>query len=69
MNREKRLVEFRKDKEVRKQRKDLLERLLGQPKEGEEDSDESKIIEDVYLKEALNVVTDLDELQKAQAAK
>ncbi|MCM8527516.1 MAG: carboxy terminal-processing peptidase, partial [Lentisphaeraceae bacterium] len=79
LNRKTRLAEFEKDKEVREKREELMERLFAQhddedeAEEGEnkeeETKRESKIQDDVYLREALQIISDLGDLQKEQASK
>lgn len=76
LNRETRIAEFKKDKEVREKREELMDRLFAQPDENEEEVEgkdgekaKSKIHDDVYLKEALLIISDLGDLQKEQASK
>ena len=71
LNKETRIKEFKKDKEVREKREELMKRLFAddEDEEDENESSKSKIHDDVYLKEALLIVSDLEALQKEQAAK
>ena len=76
LNREIRIAEFQKDKEVREKREELMERLFAQHDEDEDEDSETKsaekkhvIQDDVYLREALLIISDLGDLQKEQASK
>lgn len=68
LNKEKRVQEFEKDKEVREKREALMKRLFAQGIE-EEENEQAKIRDDVYLKETLRIISDLEDLQKEQASK
>jgi len=70
LNKAQRLEVFKQDRLVRKERKVLLKRIFDQSdKEDENASSSSKIRKDVYFREALKVLNDLEELLKAQASK
>jgi carboxyl-terminal processing protease len=68
LNRKLRLTEFKKDSEIRKAREVLLKDLFGD-KDEESAAGGSRIQDDVYLREALQIVSDLEDLEKRQAAK
>jgi carboxyl-terminal processing protease len=68
LKKETRVAEFKKDSKIRKEREILFKKLFAQDDE-EELSSGGKILDDIYLKEALQIVADLDALLKAQAAK
>ena len=69
LNKKKRLTEFKKDSNVRKEREALIKRLFAQDDDDSAVTTGSKIRDDIYLKEALRIVSDLEMLEKAQAAK
>ena len=73
LNKDKRIEQFKKDKEVREKREALMKRLFAQGEDDEEKKEDAreqaKIRDDVYLKEALRIISDLEDLQKEQASK
>jgi len=74
LNKDKRIEQYKKDKEVREKREALMKRLFAQEEDEEASEDDAKreqakIRDDVYLKEALRIISDLEDLQKEQAAK
>ena len=74
LNKVKRVEQYQKDKKVREKREALMKRLFAQEEveEVEEEDkarEQAKIKDDVYLKEALKIISDLEDLQKEQASK
>lgn len=67
LNKKVRIEEFEKEKAIREKREKLMERLFDRDDE-EDDKDKSSIRNDIYLREALLIVSDLENLQKEQAA-
>ena len=68
LNKNVRIEEFKKEKEIREKREKLMERLFDRGGDDEDDKDKSSIRDDIYLREALLIVSDLEDLQKEQAA-
>ncbi|MCM8534484.1 MAG: carboxy terminal-processing peptidase [Lentisphaeraceae bacterium] len=68
LNKQKRLTLFEEDNKVRKEREKLFERLFDRG-DKEDGKDDNGIKDDIYLKEALRIVADLNQLQKEQASK
>ena len=70
LNKVERLETFKTDRLVRKERKVLLKRIFDQnDKDESASSGSNKIRKDMYLKEAMRVLCDLEELLKTQASK
>jgi carboxyl-terminal processing protease len=66
LNKAKRLVQFDIDNKKRKVREKLFERLFDR---GHDKAQGNRIKDDIYLREALQIVADLSTLEKEQAAK
>ena len=69
LNKEARLKQFETDSVKRKEREKLFERLFDRSTDKEEQDEENNIRDDIYLKEALQIVSDLTDLQKARVAR
>lgn len=69
LNKDARLKQFEIDNVKRLEREKLFERLFDKSTDDEEPNEENNIRDDIYLKEALKIVSDLTDLQKARAAK